>query len=167
MAPARAHEKPKTVVSRLVNVLSDELDIDIESLGSTTYRSALKARGAEPDDSFYVQNAALVIGLDEDFDLNRDPPPDIVVEVDRTSSSLDKFPIFAALGVSEVWLYKKKRVRFYLLAGDSYTESPTSRAFPFLTAETLSEFVAQGLAEGGRKAAHSFRAWVREHRPNQ
>ena len=164
MAPSRAHERPKEIIGTLVVVLRDELDIDVESLGSTTYRSELKAKGAEPDDSFYVQNAALVIGRDEDFDLNRDPPPDIVVEADRTNSSLDKFPIFAGLGVREIWLYRKKQVRFYILTGGTYAESPISHAFPFLKAEPLSQFVAQGLAEGGRKAARSFRDWLRAQR---
>src|SRR5882762_10164077 len=54
MAPSGAHEKRKGIIGRLMNALSDELDIDVESLGSTTFRSAPKAKGAEPDDSFFV-----------------------------------------------------------------------------------------------------------------
>jgi Uma2 family endonuclease len=167
MAPSPAHEKPKTIISRLVNVLSDELNIDVESLGSTTFRSALKAKGAEPDECFYVQNAALVIGREEEFDLERDPPPDIAIEVERTSASLDKFVIYAGLGVPELWRVYKNRVSFYLLVGNDYKESPTSRAFPFLTDQALSEFLALGLTEGSRKVAIAFRAWVREHLPTR
>jgi Uma2 family endonuclease len=33
------------------------------------------------------------------------PPPDLVVEADLTSSSLDKLTIYASLGVAEVWRY--------------------------------------------------------------
>ena len=65
MAPASAHEKPKSVIHRLLTALSDELDIDIESLGSTTLRKEINAVGAEPDDCFYIRNAALVIGKDD------------------------------------------------------------------------------------------------------
>jgi Uma2 family endonuclease len=162
MAPASAHEKPKSVIHRLVTALSDELDIDVESLGSTTLKADLKARGAEPDDCFYVQNAAFVIGK-EDLDLNHDPAPDIVIEIDRTSASLDKFKIYAALGVPEIWRLKGHQVHIYLLSGDGYDESFNSRAFPFVSALTLSEFLVQGLAEGERKVARNFRVWVREH----
>ena len=163
MGPSAAHERPKNIMATLVAALRDELDIDVESLGSTTFRSALKAKGAEPDDCFFVQNAALIIGNEiEEYDLERMPPPDIAVEVDRTNASLDKFVIYAALGVPELWRVHKKAVRIYLLSGDSYAESATSRAFPFLGAETLSEFLAIGRSEGSRKAARAFRTWLRE-----
>jgi Uma2 family endonuclease len=167
MAPSPPHEGAKGIISSFVIALRDELDIDIESLGSTTYRSQWKAKGAEPDDCFYVQHAAAVIGRHEEFDIETDPPPDIVVEVERTSASLNKFVIYAALGVPEIWQERKKRVRFYLLSGGSYVESANSSAFPFLDSATLSEFLAKGLVEGSRKAARAFRAWVREHRPAQ
>lgn len=165
MAPSRVHEMAKGIINRLVNAIADELDIDIESLGSTTFRSQFKAKGAEPDDCFYVQNASQVIGKEDDFDIERDPPPDIVVEVERTSASLDKFAIYAALGVPEIWREHEKSVRFYVLTGDSYIESSNSRAVPCLDSATLSDLLAQGFAEGSRKAARAFRSWLREHSP--
>jgi len=162
MAPASSHEKPKSAINRLVTALSDELDIDLESLGSTTWKVEMKAKGAEPGDCFYVQNAALIIGKD-DLDLACDPPPDLVVEIDRTSTSLNKFAIYAAFGVPEIWRVTGRRVTFFVLADDGYEESSVSRAFAFLTAQTLSEFLARMLSEGGRKTARHFREWVREH----
>ena len=165
MAPSIPHEGAKNVIHDFVVVLRDELDVDIESEGSATYRSQWKAKGAEPDDSFFVQNASAIIGRHEQYNIERDPPPDIVVENERASASLDKFAIYAALGVPEIWRERKKVVRFYVLNGASYVEVSNSRAFPFLDSTTLSEFLAQGFAEGSRKTARAFRAWVREHRP--
>jgi Uma2 family endonuclease len=163
MAPASTHEKPKSAINRLVTALGDELDIDVESLGSTTLKAEMKAKGAEPDDCFYVQSAALIIGKD-DLDLRHDPPPDIVVEIDRTSVSLNKFGIYAALEVPEIWrVVAGRRVEFYLLADNRYDESPVSRAFPFLPAGTLSDFLLRVLTEGGRRVVRDFRKWVREH----
>ena len=166
MAPASTHEKPKSVIHTLVTAIRDELDIDIESLGSTTLKKEIKAAGAEPDDCFYVQNAVLVIGR-EDLNLQNDPAPDLVVEIDRTSSALDRFAIYAALGVPEIWRLARRQLRIYLLVGDRYEESPISSVFPFLPATTLSEFVARGLKEGERKVARAFRDWVREHHPRE
>jgi Uma2 family endonuclease len=162
MAPASTHEKPKGVIHTLVTALRDELDIDIESLGSVTLKKEMRAAGAEPDDCFYIQNAALIIGR-EDLNLERDPAPDLVVEIDRTSSSLDRFAIYAALGVPEIWRLARRQMRIHLLSRDRYQESQNSSAFPFLTAQALSEFVARGLKEGERKVAVAFREWVREH----
>src|SRR4029450_10082509 len=50
MAPGSAHERPKSVIHSLITALRDELDIDVESLGSTTLKVELKAKGAGPDD---------------------------------------------------------------------------------------------------------------------
>jgi Uma2 family endonuclease len=162
MAPASVHEKNKGLIHRLIMALSDELDIDIESFGSTTFRKRLLKKGAEPDDCFYIQNAGSVIGK-EDLDLKDDPPPDLILEIDRTSASLNKFPIYAGLGVAEIWRVYKGKVRIFLLDEDIYNESSVSRAFPFLSNETLSEFLAKGIAEGERKAAKAFREWLSEH----
>lgn len=162
MAPASTHEEPKSVIHTLVTALRDEMDFDIESLGSTTLKKEMRAAGAEPDDCFYIQNAALVIGK-EDLNLMHDPPPDLVVEIDWKSSSLYRFAIYAALGVPEIWRLARRQLRIHILASDRYEESPISHAFPFLTAQALSEFIARGLKEGERKAASGFRQWVREH----
>lgn len=160
MSPVSMHERPKNVINVLISVLRDELDVDIESLGSTTYKMEMKARGAEPDDSFYIQNAAAVI-RDENVDLAFDPPPDLVVEIDHSSSSLDKFPIYAGLGVPELWRVHERQVRFWILAGEEYEESENSLAFPFLTSGVISRFLEQGILEGSRKVAQAFRQWIR------
>lgn len=165
MAPASAHEKPKNVIHTLVAVLRDVLDIDVESLGSTTLNREMKARGSEPDDCFYIQSATFVIGI-EDLDLNHHPPPDLVVEIDRTSSSLNRFEVYSGLGVPEIWRVVGHRVDIHLLNEDWYQQSLTSQAFHFLTAQALSEFLVQGLVEGERKVARAFRAWLREHHPD-
>lgn len=44
-APTPAHERAKLILNRLIAALSDELEIDLESLGSTTFRSKAKAKG--------------------------------------------------------------------------------------------------------------------------
>lgn len=160
-SPLPAHEKPVKVLHSLIIALRDALDIDIESLGSSTLKKELKDKGAEPDDCFYVQHAAFVIGKD-DLDLQHDPPPDIVIESDLTGSSLDRFAIYAGLGVGEIWRVFNRRVELWTLADETYTAAPTSRAFSFVTAEALNQFLLLGLTEGERKAAQAFRDWIKQ-----
>lgn len=159
VSPTAAHEKPIKIIHTLIIALRDALDIDIESYGSTTLRQQLKAKGAEPDDCFYVQHAAQIIGK-SDLDLAQDPPPDIVVESDLTSSSLDRFAIYAALGVPEIWRVANWHVSLWALAETQYEEVTVSQAFPFLPTEALNEFLTLGLSDGERKAAQALREWL-------
>jgi Uma2 family endonuclease len=59
-----------------------------------------------------------------------DPPPDLVIEVDITSPSLDKFPIYARLGVREVWGYDAARASIFVLEVGESAEAGESAALP-------------------------------------
>lgn len=163
MSPSGMHEKPSKILHRLANVLSDELEIDVEAYGQTTLRRQLKAKGAEPDESFYIQHAAQIIGREDlNIDLAKDPPPDLVLESDVTSSSLNRFAIYAALGVPEIWQIVEQQVSFWVLADGSYQEASSSLAFPFLSAQKLNSFLRTGISYGERKAAHAMRQWLQK-----
>src|SRR5712692_10277902 len=112
MTPLPEHEKYARFIDDVVRVLSEELDLKLEKLGSATWKNRRLARGVEPDACYYVANADRVIGK-RHIDLESDPPPDIVVEIDVTNESLSKFPIYAALLVSEIWRYEGERVHFH------------------------------------------------------
>jgi Uma2 family endonuclease len=73
------------------------------------------------------------------------PPPDLVVEADLTSSSLDKLTIYASLGVAEVWRYAGGRPDILGLRGEVYERMAQSRFLPPLTSEDLIRFVEEGL----------------------
>ena len=165
MSPAQRHEKSKVVVHELLMSIGYELGVLLTCIASTTLKREPIERGAEPDDSFYIQNAPRAIAnQDENLDLETEPPPDLVIEVDRTSSSLNKFVIYAALGVPEFWRIVGTRARFYLLSSGHYEESETSGAFPFLSAEIIAPFIEQGIKEGEIAAALAFRKWLNDNR---
>ena len=161
--PTKEHEVPRPVIYRFIIALSEELDLEISSVGTTTLRH-LRESGAEPDDAYYIRDIGPALGP-RNLDMERDPPPHIILEVDQTSSSLDKFPIYARLGAPEIWRVSEGVVRFHCLQGDSYAETPRSLAFPFLDSRTLTRFVQQGVNEGETKAAKAFRLWLRETLP--
>src|SRR5437867_1949070 len=75
------HEKFVRFIDRLVSTLSLRLRINVLFFGSATMKTQEKKKGNEPDASFYVQTAAS-IGNRLHLNLNIDPPPDVVVEVD-------------------------------------------------------------------------------------
>jgi Uma2 family endonuclease len=160
MSPKPNHEKPKTFFTRSSQILSEELLLEIEDLGSTTYKSEFQKKGAEPDVCFYVENARFIIGLDN-FDTSVVPPPDVVVEIDTTNDSWDKFPIYATFGVKEIWRYDGEEVKIYRLVGEKYEEISNSLSFPILTAQVLTQFVTRTKNEGQSAILRDFRNWLR------
>src|SRR5437867_12782683 len=129
MTPSGKHEKYKNLLHDLVLILSDELDQEILSYGSTTLKLKPKRKGAEGDDCFYIQRAGQ-IGEKDQLDLRIDPPPDLVIEIDVTHDSSVEFAIYAALGVSEVWHYDGSRFSIWQLAQQAYSPSPFGLSFP-------------------------------------
>ncbi len=161
MMPLPIHERQKEFISRLMHVLTDELGLDLECLGSTTYKYEDWLQGLEPDTCFYVQNAALVIGV-ERFDPDvPPPPPDIAVEIDITSESLSRFHIYANLGVPEIWRYDQYQAQMYHLTGTDYVEAEASRAFPFLTGDVLFQLLERSKTDGQTATLRDFRQWVK------
>jgi Uma2 family endonuclease len=134
------HEALKHNLALLVEVLAEAMGIDVYSLGSTTFQRPDLARGFEPDACFYIQHEALVRAKDE-IDLAVDPPPDLVIEIDITNPSLNKFPIFAALGITEVWRYNNDQVMIFSLQAGSYREQIRSTVFPPVTSAILTQFM--------------------------
>jgi Uma2 family endonuclease len=158
-APTPKHELPNRLLQDLVATICVEKDIDVRNFGSTTFRKKLKTKGCEPDTAFYIQNKKQVRGLTE-IDLSKDSPPDLVIEVDVTSPSLNKMPIYAALGVPEVWLYKGEKIIFYKLFGGVYDETQMSLALPMLDSRKATEFLQRGLTESYTKWIREIREWM-------
>lgn len=162
MSPRADHEFPKDCILGIVRVYADEMDIDIESYGST-YRRRRKAKGAEPDTSFYVQNAAQMRGK-KDIDLEFDVPPDVVFEVDVISESLDKFEIYAALQVPEIWRYGGQDFVIHALSGTTYRTIENSVALPLISGAMLAEFLQIAVEEGQTAMLKKFRRRLQETR---
>jgi Uma2 family endonuclease len=160
MAPSFEHESVKEHIALLVNVLAEEFNIDLEGAGSTTFRRKHLAKGFEPDECFYIQHAELVRGKKR-LDLAEDPPPDLVIEIDITSPSLNKFPIFSALGIPEGWRYDGTQVAIFTLAGNAYIERPDSVALPKVTGAILSELLATSQQLKRTEWLRQVRTWAR------
>jgi Uma2 family endonuclease len=135
------HEKLKHDLATLVELIAEALELDIDGAGSTTFQREDLAQGFEPDASFYIQHAARIRGQKQ-IDLDTDPPPELVIEIDITHPSLNKFPIFAGLGIPEVWRYHKQALTIFRLESGSYREQTASVVFVRLTGSHLTRLLA-------------------------
>lgn len=161
MAPSIDHEVFKKRFARLIETLTEELNITCEAAGSTTWRSLLADRGLEPDECYYLAHAALIAGR-RIIDLSVDPPPDLAVEIEIHPGALDRMAIYAALKVPEVWRFDGRNlIVFWLQPDGTYVPRATSRQLPFLDLDRLVEWVHE--ADGVVQTAwiRRFREYVR------
>ena len=100
------HEMASFLLGLFVATFARERGIRSRGVGSLTLRRCRRG-GADGDEAFYISNFdrrpprgtnLLTLGPDQ-------VPPDLVVEVDVTSPGVPKLPIYARLGVPEVWVW--------------------------------------------------------------
>jgi hypothetical protein len=160
MTPLFEHENPKIQFDRLIFALAEELEIEIRSAGSTTLKRQRFTKGIEPDSCYYIQNEPKIRGKQE-LDLKTDPAPDLAIEIDITSSSVNKFNIYAGLGVAEIWRYDGAVLKFYQLVESEYIEINFSIAFPLVSVGDMNRFIQQSKTMGEIALLKSFRVWVK------
>jgi Uma2 family endonuclease len=158
--PLEEHEEPKRLIESFVEALVDELEIELRSLGSLTLEREDLTRAVEPDSCFYIQNESLVRG--RNINLPNDPPPDLAIESDYTNSSVNKFTIYAAIGVPEIWRYRRESLQVYQLVEGKYEVCDRSLAFPFLPVAEIPDFIEQSRTVGQRAAVRLFREKIKE-----
>ncbi len=161
MSPLPEHERVSWTLGRLITILSEELNLEIIGLKSTTWKAKPKAVGKEADECFYLQNEAKMRGKLQ-INLEIDPPPDLVVEVDLTHSFLNKLDIYAQLKVPEIWQYHNQKITIYLLDNETYQESEISLAFPNFPVKKLAQFINLDAQKGENERMREFRKWVQK-----
>jgi Uma2 family endonuclease len=159
--PLDPHETYKKLLGRLIEAATEELDIEIRSLGSRTCDRADLARGLEPDQCYYIQNEALVRGVAQ-INLNQFPPPDLTLEIDITSSSINRLSIYVALAVPEIWRYDGQTFTILSLQNSEYISQDRSIAIPSLKAEDVVRFLALSNTMGETSLIKQFRQWIKD-----
>lgn len=163
MTPLGSHENNNRFIESLIGAIADELNLNLKRFGSLTLKREKRQKGGEPDSCYYIQNEPKVRHKQE-IDLANDPPPDLVLEIDITSGSMDKLPIYAAIGVPELWRYDGRKLDVFVLSPEStsYQSVEKSPTFPWLSLAAIPRFIRQSLADGETATLRAFRTWVRE-----
>ena len=160
MTLSTEHESYAQLITRLIDRLSAFKRTEIIFFGSATIKKSRQTRGAEPDACFYIQTAAQ-IGNKIRLDFNADPPPDVAVEIDLHHESTYKIPIYATLGVSEVWRYDGEKLEILKLADGEYVPQEKSDALPILSAAVLTDFLNRSRTEPQPKILFAFEDWLK------
>ena len=156
------HEWGGRVLAFLIEAIAFELNIPIASAKSTTFAREDLDRGIEPDECFYIANEPR-IRFHKAIDIPNDPPPDLAIEVEVSRSSLDKLPIYAALGVPEFWRFDDGRVHILALGVEGrYEAVEASVSFPFLTKGRIESWIEERETTDQTTWLHAVHAWVRD-----
>jgi Uma2 family endonuclease len=165
MSPSFRHEKIGFRLAELVSVLADEWGMKIVAAGSTTLRRTGGKQGIEPDECFYIQHTAAILDRDE-IDLNRDPPPDLAIEVDITRSVLERIDTYAGLKVPEIWRFNGLGLEIRVLQpGGEYALVERSPTFPSLVPGELARFLIQSERLDDATMRRNFRTVIRQALP--
>lgn len=159
VVPFAEHQHYKVILGRFIQTIAEELELDIDPLGSTTFKQP-ELTGIEPDECFYIKNVSFIKGKKR-INLQQDPPPDLIVEVDITSSSKDRFTIYAEMGVPEIWRYDGNVFTINILEDGKYIVVEESLSFPNLPLTEISNFLSEVEDKDYLDLVREFRDWVR------
>lgn len=158
-APLEDHEFAGRLIERFILTLVELMGLRIKTMGSTTMNFPQLRKGAQPDNTYYIQNQPIVKGRNIDF--IQDPPPDLIVEVDITHTDIAKNQFYTSLGVPEFWRFNGKVCRIYQLQDGVYVEVETSPTFPIIPKEQLYTF-PEIAKEDEIEAVQALRSWWQE-----
>ncbi len=161
MSPSFEHEQASGTLALLVQVVASELVRDAVSVGSTTFKREDLQRGFEPDASFYIEHAGPVRGRRQ-IDLAVDPPPDLLIEIVGSRSSINILALYAQMGVPEVWRFDGNEVAIHALEAGIYRQTEYSVVLPPLSSRVLLRFLDERQSSSLPVWMRALKAWVHE-----
>ncbi|ABA21287.1 Protein of unknown function DUF820 [Trichormus variabilis ATCC 29413] len=123
MTLGEQHEMIKTILGFLLELYSCEIGINLIPVGSATRRAKEKSASFEPDESYYIGE--------------KKENPDLAIEVNITSGSIDKLEKYKRFNITEVWFWENNQLLLYHLKNENYEQIAQSELFPNLDIELL------------------------------
>jgi Uma2 family endonuclease len=163
MSPLKIHDWIKSLIARMIETMTLNMRIPIQTIGTTTITSRKMLSGLQPDEAYYIQNESLVRGSSV-FRPDIDPPPDLALEVDVTSKSRQKLKVYAALRIREVWMHDGRELEFFRLVKGDYKATMRSVAFPWLTPADIQTFLDRRGSKNETELLLDFARWARKRR---
>jgi Uma2 family endonuclease len=168
MTPLEEHDRCIRLLESLILVVADELYLKIHSIGSVLLTLPDLGQAIQPDAAYSLEEARLTKRAE--MDMNRMAPPDLAIEVSMSQGKIDRFSMYASMGVPELWFYLttigddvlKGNLQIFQLRGDRYVETPNSKLFPALPGKRVSEFLEQSDTIGLAQALIVLREWAKQ-----
>ena len=138
------HESGKTRICVILESLCLAFRIPRRGAGEMTIRREDLDRGFEPDSSYYIKNYAKVLQI-RNLDFTKDPAPDLAIEVESSRKMIDRIPLYAAMGIPEIWRVTGSKVEILLLISKKkgYVSASISPTFPKVPLAQIERFLVR------------------------
>jgi Uma2 family endonuclease len=165
MTTGYLHEGYKGLFGRVMDVVTEELDIPCLDAGQTTWKRPALERGLEADQCYYFDPKKLAVAAEawarKSDEISDYPNPDLAIEIDISPSQINRPSIYAAMRVPEIWRFDGKNLVIEQLgANGQYAASMTSRYVPILPDEVLTWINAEDVINR-TGWVRRLRAWIR------
>ena len=127
MTLGEQHESIKKILAILIEAYLFEKGINFIPVGSATRRAKEKSASFEPDESYYIGE--------------KKANPDLAIEVNITSGSIDKLEKYKRFNITEVWFWENNQLSLYHLKNDNYEQINQSELLPDLDIDLLASCV--------------------------
>ncbi|WP_375470065.1 Uma2 family endonuclease [uncultured Nostoc sp.] len=127
MTLGEQHEIIKSILAILLETYFFEIGINFIPVGSATRRAKEKGASFEPDESYYIGE--------------KKENPDLAIEINITSGSIDKLEKYKRFQIPEVWFWENNQLSVYHLTNDNYQQIPQSQFLPELNINLLARCV--------------------------
>ncbi|MFN6442056.1 MAG: Uma2 family endonuclease [Nostoc sp. DedSLP01] len=126
MSPLPVHGRDAHLLANIAMALLDCDGREYDAFTPVTM-SLPQESGIEPDYCFYIDNWQAISGKKR-IDWQKDPPPDLVIEIDVSSYS--NVEDYLPYRVPEIWLFRNQKLLIHQLLGENYQLQTKSRYFP-------------------------------------
>lgn len=164
MAPSWEHDLDANVLHSVIVALARHLRLRFKTGGSFTMKRADVNRGLEADWCYYFKNVQNVVGKKK-VDLQRDPPPDLAVEVELTRRLLDRESIYAKLGVPELWRFRDGELKVFVLRRGKYVMADRSPIFHGISPSQISALVEKSHTMDDLEWLDWLENWIKKNVP--
>lgn len=123
MTLGEQHEMIKSILAILLETYFFEMGINFIPVGSATRRAQQKGASFEPDESYYIGE--------------KKENPDLAIEINITSGSIDKLEKYKRFKIPEVWFWENNQLSVYHLSNENYEQIPQSKLLPELDINLL------------------------------
>ncbi|MBD2506657.1 Uma2 family endonuclease [Nostoc muscorum FACHB-395] len=127
MTLGEQHEILKKVIAILLEAYLFDKDMNFIPVGSATHSAKEKGASFEPDESYYIGQ--------------KKENPDLAIEVNITSGSIDKLEKYKRFQITEVWFWENNQLSLYHLNNDNYEQITQSQLLPELDISLLERCV--------------------------
>jgi Uma2 family endonuclease len=127
MTLGEQHENIKKIIAILIEAYLFEKGINFIPVGSATRRAKEKSASFEPDESYYIGE--------------KKANPDLAIEINITSGSIDKLEKYKRFNITEVWFWENNQLSLYHLKNDNYEQINQSELLPDLDIDLLASCV--------------------------